>query len=318
MYSGAISIIGNPKGESWTFTSKIFEILKQKGSCYELNEVNFKEFRDGEFKPKITKNIRGKCCFYMQDSNINPSRWMAEIALVNEALVKSSAGEIIDVFPYLKFSRQDRKDESRVSISARVVADVISKYADAVITLDVHNPTIDGFYDIRFDNLYSFRTAVDHIKSKHPEILENLVVMSPDVGGSARANSFANKLGIEDIAIGVKKRKMAGEVDSLKIIGDVEGKNLILVDDIVDSGNTIIKACKVAKKQGAKKVYGYCTHGLFTEGIDKVADNFDLFFVGDTIAQKTHPKIEIISFAPLFAEAIYRITNGESLSALFD
>jgi len=318
MYSGAISIIANPKGGSWKFTSEIFEILRQKGNCYELNEIDFKEFRDGEFKPKINKNIRGKCCFYMQDSNINPSRWLTEVALVNEAIVKSSAGEIIDVFPYLKFSRQDRKDESRVSISARVVADVISKYADAVITLDVHNPSIDGFYDIRFDNLYSFKIAVEHIKSKHPEILENLVVMSPDVGGSARANSFANRLGIEDIAIGAKKRKTAGEIDSLKIIGDVEGKNLILIDDLIDSGNTIIRASKVAKEQGAKKVYGYCTHGLFTEGIDKIANNLDLLFVGDTLTQKPHPKLKVISFVPLFAEAIYRISNGKSLSALFD
>ncbi|MEI7718839.1 MAG: ribose-phosphate diphosphokinase [archaeon] len=317
MHSGKYSIIADPNSPNWNFADKIFKILSEKSSDFEMNKIDIKRFRDGEIKTKIELNIRGKCCFFIHDSSKSPAEWFLELALINQAMAKSSANEIIDVIPYLKFSRQDRKDESRVAINAQVVANLIDKHAGAVLTLDVHNPSIDGFYQKRFDNLYSFKTLIDYLKLKHPEIISNLVVMSPDAGGTERANAFARRLGITEIAIGYKRRKVAGEVDSLRIIGDVKGKNVFLIDDIVDSGNTLIKACQAAKEQGAEKVYAYCTHGLFTEGIDRIAENLDLFFVGDTLAQKSHPKLEIVSFAPLFAEAIYRISKGESLSELF-
>jgi ribose-phosphate pyrophosphokinase len=297
---------------------EIFKYLSKKSPNFELNKITIKKFRDGEIRPKIELNIRGKSCFFIHDCSKAPDAWFLELALINEAIKKSSAKEIIDVLPYLKFSRQDKKDESRVSINAQVVAQLIDSNANGVLTLDVHNPALDGFYKNRFDNLYSFKTVVEHLKSKHPEIFKNLVVMSPDAGGTQRANAFAKFAGIGDIAIGYKLRKTAGEVESIKILGEVKGKNVLLIDDMVDSGNTLIKACKVAKEQGAKKVYGYCTHGLFTEGVEKVVDNFDLFFVGNTLVQKEHPRLEIISFVPLFAEAIYRISQGESLSALYD
>jgi ribose-phosphate pyrophosphokinase len=318
MQNGKFSIIADPEAPNWDFALKIFEYLSKKTDDFELNKVNIKKFRDGEVKPKIELNIRGKCCFLIHDSSKEPCRWFLELALINQALVKSSASEIIDVLPYLKFSRQDRKDESRVSINAKVIADIIDRNANGVLTLDVHNPAIDGFYKKRFDNLYSFKTVIDHLKLNHPEIINNLVVMSPDAGGTERANAFAKKIGAVDIAIGYKQRKTAGEVESLRIIGDVNGKNVIIIDDLVDSGNTLIKACKVARELGARKVYAYCTHGLFTEGVDKVVSNFDLFFIGDTLVQKPHPSLEIISFVPLLAEAIYRISKGDSLSALFN
>jgi ribose-phosphate pyrophosphokinase len=318
MQNGKFSIIADPNSTNWQFAQNVFRELKQKCSDFELNKVSIKEFRDGEIKPKIELNVRGKCCFFIHDSSKNPGKWFLELALINQALKKSSASEIIDVIPYLKFSRQDRKDESRVSINAQVVADMVDRNADGVLTLDVHNPAIDGFYKKRFDNLYSFKTVLDYLKINYPDIFSNLIVMSPDTGGAGRANNFAKKIGITDIAIGYKQRKTAGEVESIKIIGDVNGKNVILIDDLVDSGNTLIKACKVAKEQGAKNVYAYCTHGLFTEGFDKLAEHFDLFFVGDTLLQKQHEKLKIISFVPLFAEAIYRISRGDSLSALFD
>jgi len=318
MHGGKHSIIADPNSPNWTFAYEVFRYLSNKTSDFELNKVYIKRFRDGEIKPKIDLNVRGKCCFFIHDSTKKPSDWFLELSLINQALVKSSASEIIDVLPYLKFSRQDRKDESRVSINAKVIADMIDEYADGVITLEVHNPAVDGFYNKRFDNLFSFNTVLSYLKSKHPYIFSNLVVMSPDAGGAERANAFAKKAGITEIAIGYKQRKMAGEVESLRIIGDVKGKNVMIIDDMIDSGNTLIKAAKVAKEQGAEKIYAYCTHALFTEGIAKVVDNFDLFFIGDTLGNKSHPKMETISFVPLIGEAIYRISKGESLSALFD
>jgi ribose-phosphate pyrophosphokinase len=311
------SIIADENSPNWEFARKIFDYLSNKSAEFELNKLKIRKFRDGEIKAKIALNVRGKKCFFIHDCSKLPAEWFLELAFINQALVKSSASEIIDVIPYLKFSRQDRKDESRVAINARVVADLIDKYADGVLTLDVHNPAIDGFYQKRFDNLYSFNTVVDYLKTNCPEIFENLVVMSPDAGGTERAGAFARKVGISDIAIGYKQRKTAGEVDNIKIIGDVSGKNVIIIDDIVDSGQTLVKASKIAKEMGANKIYAYCTHGLFTEGVEKVVENFDRFFVGDTLNQQKHEKLEIIPFYQLFAEAIYRISTGESLSALF-
>ena len=318
MNNGKFSIIADPASPNWNFALKIYENLSKRSPDFELNKVNIREFRDGEIKPKIELNVRGKCCFFIHDSSKKPANWFLELALINQALVKSSASEIIDILPYLKFSRQDRKDESRVSINAKAVADLIDEDADGILTLDVHNPAIDGFYDVRFDNLRSFKTVIEHFQLNHPDIFSNLIVMSPDTGGTERANAFAKKTQIADIAIGYKLRKVAGEVDSLKILGDVQGKNVLLIDDIVDSGNTLIKASKAVREQGAKKVYAYCTHGLFTEGLEKVVENFDMFFVSDTLVQKSHPKLEVISLVPLFAQAIYRISKGESLSELFD
>lgn len=310
------SIIADPESEGWEFAKKVYELLRIRSEQFELNEVKIKRFRDGEIKPKIEKNVRRKICFFIHDSSKSPKDWFLELCLINQAIKKSSALEVVDVLPYLRFSRQDRKDESRVPISARVIADVIEKYTDGVLTLDVHTPAIDGFYNIRFDNLYSFATVVKHLREKYSGIFENLVIMSPDAGGTERATAFAKMVGISDVAVGYKVRKTAGEVDDLKIMGDVKDKNVLLIDDIVDSGNTLVKAASVARAAGAKKVYAYCTHGLFTKGID-VAKNFDRFFVGDTLKQKNTEGLEVISFVPLFAEAIYRISRGESLSALY-
>ncbi|MDP2924738.1 MAG: ribose-phosphate diphosphokinase [Nanoarchaeota archaeon] len=313
-------IIADPEGYGWEYASKIYEELKIRLCDFELSPVNIKKFKDGEIKPKIEKNIRKRNCYFIHDPNLYPADWFLQLCLVNQALKKSAAQEIINVLPYLKFSRQDRKDESRVPISAKVIADVIELYADRLLTLDFHNPAIDGFYKIPLDNLSSYPVFVKYIKENHKEILNNLVIMSTDAGGAPRAKAFAKKLRITDFAVGYKSREKANEIESFKILGEIDNKNVLIIDDIVDTGGTLIKACEAVRKQGALKIYGYCTHGLFTEGIKKVTDNFDLFFIGDTIKLKEPPgeNVKIISFAPLFAEAISRMCEGESLSELFD
>lgn len=312
-------ILADPNTPGWEFAQKIYEELRMKSDLFELNKVHIKKFRDGEIKPKIELNVRERYCFFIHDSNSSPSEWFLELALVNQALVNSSAYKVINVLPYMKFSRQDRKDESRVPISAKVVADVIGLYANRVLTLDVHNLAIQGFYDTKviFDSLYSFPTVINYLKKHHPEIINDLVIMSTDAGGAQRAKMFAKSLGIKEIAVGYKNREKAGEVDKLKVLGNVSNKNVLVIDDLVDSGGTLIKAAEALRSEGANKIYAYCTHGLFTKGSFEVTTSFDKFFIGDTIKQKPETNAEIISFIPLFAEAIYRISEGESLSELF-
>ncbi|MBS3079036.1 ribose-phosphate diphosphokinase [Candidatus Pacearchaeota archaeon] len=319
MVNHKCSIIADPDSPGWEFAEKIYHELRMKSDLFELNKINIKRFRDNEIKPKIELNVRERYCFFIHNSNSKPSDWFLELALINQALVNSSAYKVINVLPYLKFSRQDRKDESRVPISAKAIADVISLYANRVLTLDVHNLAIQGFYDTKviFDSLYSFPTVINYLKKHHPEIINNLVIMSTDAGGAQRAKMFAKCLGIKDIAVGYKTREKTGEVEDLKILGDVKDKDVLIIDDIVDSGGTLIKAAEALRKEGANKVYVYATHGIFTKGYKEVTDCFDKLFIGDTIKQPEDINAEIISFIPLFAEAIYRISEGESLSELF-
>ncbi len=316
MAGNGYCLIADPESNAWQYAVDIHEKLKERSKRFQLGRIDIKRFRDGEIKPKIGRNVRKKDCFFIHDSSKRPADWFLELALINHTLKNSSANEVVDVLPYIRFMRQDRKDESRVPLSSRVVADSIGNYADRVLTIDMHNPSTQGCYGIPVDNLHSFPTVVAYLKRKQPTLLENMVVMSTDAGGAARATAFAKRIGHEDIAIGVKKRPAAGEVGSVKVIGDVAGRDVFIIDDIIDSGNTLVTAANAARAAGAKKVYVYCTHGLFTEGTEKITKACDAIFVGDTIKQ-TQPGVNAISFVPLFAEAIYRVSSGPSLSALF-
>lgn len=317
MVNHKCSIIANPDGDGWDYAARIYENLSKKDDRFELNKIILKRFRDGEIKPKLEKNIRERKCFFIHDSNLSPAEWFLQLALINQTLANSSAYKIVDVLPYLKFSRQDRTDESRVPISAKVVADVIGLYTDRVLTIDVHNPSIQGFYNIPFNSLYSFPTVASYLRENHPEMLEGLVAMSPDEGGIKRALSFAKFLGLQSMVACYKIRKIQGDVEELQVLGDVKDKKVILVDDMIDSGGTMIKVAQKAREKGAKEVYAYATHGLFTEGSEKVTRQFDKVFIGDTLKQSSGIAAEIIPFSNLMEEAIYRTSNGESLSELF-
>ncbi len=334
------AIIANPEGNAWEFAkeiySKMLEIDKKRKKDsknkrdtlegkIEMIEIKFTKFRDGEFKTKITKNVRRKTCFFVHDSSLPPSDWLIQLTMVNNALKSASASEIIDVLPYLLFSRQDRKDESRVAINARVVADTINLYADGVMTIDLHAPQIQGFYSIPLDNLFSSPSAIDHIFTNYRELLnEDLAIMSPDAGGVPRAKNFMELLNKKykketSLIIGSKQRPREGEVGDYNIIGDANGKTILIIDDILDSGGTLMKAAESLKKVGAKEIYAYVTHGLFTEGFDRLKPYFEKIFVSNTRKIPfSDEKLEIIDITGLLAEAIYRTINGESLSALFE
>jgi ribose-phosphate pyrophosphokinase len=322
-------ILADPKGNAWKFANEVCEILKEKDKQkgkkpkFDMRRVKAERFGDGEPDIELEKNIRRRNCFLIQDSSKAPCDWLVEIALVNETLRNSSCQEITDVLPYLRYSRQDRKDKSRVPISARTAAKIIERDADRVLTLDIHNPTIQGFYNCPVDNLYSFPTAIKYFKENYSDFLKNVVVLSPDAGGAKRAQAFANRIDGKniDIAIGYKKRTAPGEIESLRITGDLREKNVLIIDDILDSGGTLINACEAAKKEGAKSVAAYCTHALFTRGTERICNSLDFVVIGDTITNPNlynNPKIKVVSFVPLFADAIYKINEGESLSELFD
>jgi len=314
------AILADPEGNAWDFASSIYKKLKERSKKFELTEINIKKFGDREFKNKIEKNVRRHICFYIHDSSKNPSEWFTELCLINHTLRNSSAQEIVDVLPYLKFSRQDRKDESRVPISARVVADVIGLYADRVLTIDVHNPAIQGFYNIPFDNLPSFPEAAEYFKKYHKEYLENLVIMAADVGGGGRAKSFARRVGAKDIVIGNKTKNKEGKIIDMQLIGNVGGRNVLIVDDIIDSGGTLCWSYDKLKSRGAKKIAVYAAHGIFSKGIDELVKCFDMLVIGDSIINPEikHEKIERVSFVNLLEKAIYRTVKGESLSELYN
>lgn len=312
-------IIANPEGKVWDFAVSIYNKLNETNQKYHLNEFHVKRFRDGEIKVKIKDNIRRKNCFFIHDSSLSPAEWLMQLIFANEAMKNSSADEIIDVLPYIKFSRQDRKDESRVAINAKAIADVIGLYANRILTLDAHFTQIQGFYRIPLDNLYSSNVLLNYLTIKHKDFLKNLTIMSPDAGGASRAKAFATKLGVKDIVVGYKYRRSEGEVAEFKIIGEVQDKNVLIVDDIVDSGNTLIEAAKKLRAEGAKKVYAYCTHGVFSENArERTSKELDLMIVSDSIYQPKYDKIEVIPLADFFAEAVYRTNEGLSLSELFE
>jgi ribose-phosphate pyrophosphokinase len=305
----------------------IYELMRQEdGARLEMNPLKIIEFPDGEYKPKIDLNVRRSNCFFIHDSNLNPDTWANRLRLVNNALRTSSPHEVINVLPYLKWSRQDRKDESRVPIGAKDVADSLRHDHTRVLTLDVHNDAIQGFYDIPFDSLPPYSTLFGYLEEHHPEDLENLVLLGADEGSVKRFRKEAEKRNFS-FAMVDKFRESNGELGgSLGILGEVSGKTVLIPDDIIASGGTMVRASRVAKEKGATKVIVYGTHALCTNGYDELVSSADLVLVGDSIAQpymltpdfKLPENVEIISFVPLMGEAIYSINNGDSLSELFE
>jgi len=320
-----VVVLADPKGKCYDFAKSVYKCINRPEKDFPINFINLdiQQFRDKEEKIKISDTVRKKTCFFIHDSSKEPNAWFTELVFVNEALKNASAKEIVDVFPYLKFSRQDRKDEARVALNAKVVAKCISLYADRVMTVDVHALQIQGFYDIPFDPLYSFPSVVDYLCDRHRNDLENLVIMSPDTGGAPRAKSFKKKLEnkkiIAELAMGYKERPKPGEIgERYVVLGDVKDKDVLIVDDIIDSGGTLIKAAEELRKRGAKKIWAYATHGLFTEGVGKLTAVFDKVMVSDTIyVEPPYEKLEVISLTNLVGEAIYRNAKGLPLSEMF-
>ena len=282
-----------------------------------LSECAIKTFSDGEISVQIGESVRGKDVFVIQPTCAPANSNLMELLILTDALKRSSANSITAVVPYFGYARQDRKAAPRVPISAKLVANMMQTAGiDRVVTMDLHAGQIQGFFDVPVDNLYGSLIFLDYLKEKN---LKNPIIASPDVGGVARARSFAKKLSL-DLVIVDKRREEANKSEVMNIIGDVAGKDVILIDDMIDTAGTIVKAAGAFKEQGAKSVSAFCTHAVLSgpayERIESGA--LDGLVVTDTIPLKQESdRIKVISVAPLFGEVIRRVYHDESVNSLF-
>ena len=291
-----------------------------------LAEAEIRTFKDGEVFVEIRENVRGEDVFVIQSTSTPANNNLMELLITMDALTRASASRITAVIPYFGYARQDRKAGPRTPISAKLVANLITTAgADRVLTVDLHAGQIQGFFDIPTDNLYAVKVFERRIRELYNNDLSSLMVVSPDVGGVVRARSLSNRLDDRPLAIVDKRREQAGVSEVMNIIGEVEGHDCLIFDDIVDSGGTLCNAAAALLNQGAKSVSAFVTHGVLSNGAaDKVAksDALSRLVVSDTIMAseqvKACPKIETLSVADLLAEAIRRIANEESVSSLFD
>src|SRR5690554_2706799 len=286
-----------------------------------LGKMSVGRFSDGEVMVEINENVRGKDVFVLQPTCAPTNDNLMEIMVMVDALRRASAGRITAAIPYFGYARQDRRPRSaRVAISAKVVADMLSGVGvDRVLTVDLHADQIQGFFDIPVDNIYGSPVLVDDIQGQR---FENLMIVSPDIGGVVRARAVAKSLGV-DLAIIDKRRPKANQSEVMHIIGDVEGRTCILVDDMVDTAGTLCTAAKALKERGASKVLAYCTHPILSgRAIENIENSLlDEIVVTNTIplsaAAQAYPRIRRLDIAPVVAEAVRRISNEESISAMF-
>ena len=287
----------------------------------ELGKANVGRFSDGEVTVEIQQNVRARDVFVVQSTCAPTNENVMELLIMVDALKRASARRITAVIPYFGYARQDRRPRStRVPISAKVVANLLETVGiERVLTMDLHADQIQGFFDIPVDNIYASPVLLADLKSKN---YRDLVVVSPDVGGVVRARALAKQLGC-DLAIIDKRRPTVNVSEVMHVIGEIEGRNCVIMDDMIDTAGTLVKAAEVLKERGAKSVYAYCTHAVFSgAAIERMAKSaLDEVVITNTIplseAAKSCKKIRQLSVAFLFAETIRRITDGESVTSLF-
>ncbi len=283
-----------------------------------LGDALVSRFSDGEVRVKINENVRGKDVFVVQPTCPPANDNLMELLIMIDALRRASAKRITAVMPYYGYARQDRKDQPRVPITAKLVANLLTVAgANRVLTMDLHAGQIQGFFDIPVDNLYAINVFIKFLEKEMK--IPNLTVVSPDVGGIKMARAYAKKLGA-GLAIVDKRRVSPDQTEAMNILGEVKGKNLLIIDDIIATGGSLIEAAVALKKAGAKDIYAMVTHGVLAkDAIDKIEKSeIKMLFISDTIPQNESGKIKVISVAELLAEAIKRIHWEVSISCLFD
>ena len=294
------------------FASKIAKALD-----LELSRAQIKNFSDGEIWVKYDENIRNVDLYIVQSTQ-PPADNLMELLMLIDAAKRASAKRITAVLPYFGYARQDRKDQPRVAITSKLVANLITEAgADRVISMDLHAPQLQGFFDIPFDHLYASNVFWKHFNKLK---LSNLAIASPDVGGTKMARGFAKRFDA-DLVIIDKRRPAPNVAEVMNVIGEPEGKTIILVDDLIDTGGTFANAAKALKSAGAKKIYGACSHAVLSgDAIKKIEDSpLEYLLVTDSIPLKRESeKIHVQSVSKLFAEAIKRTNKGTSISSLFD
>ncbi|TIX49251.1 ribose-phosphate pyrophosphokinase [Alteraurantiacibacter aquimixticola] len=288
-----------------------------------LTDASVRRFADEEIFVEIHENVRGEDVFLVQSTSFPANDNLMELLICIDALKRASANRITAVVPYFGYGRQDRKPGPRTPISAKLVANLITEAgADRVLAVDLHAGQIQGFFDIPTDNLYAAPVMAADIQARYGD--DDLMVVSPDVGGVVRARALAKRLDNAPLAIVDKRRERPGESEVMNIIGDVKGRNCILIDDIIDSGGTLCNAAEALLAQGAKSVAAYITHGVLSGGAVARIDKSCMteLVITDTIlptdAAKESGKIRVLTIAPLVGEAVRRIADESSVSSLFD
>ncbi len=289
-----------------------------------VGRANVRRFADDEIFVEIQENVRGEDIFILQSTSRPANDHMMELLIMVDAFRRSSARRITAVLPYFGYARQDRRAQGRTPISAKLVANLITEAgADRVLTLDLHAGQIQGFFDIPTDNLYAVPVMARDIKAKYKN-LQDVMIVSPDVGGVVRARSLAKRLDDTLLAIVDKRRDRPGESEVMNVIGDVSGKHCFLIDDIIDSGGTLCNAADAIMNQGAKSVTAYITHGVLSgAATDRIANSaLKELVITDSIQPtpdvKATPNIRVISITDLIGEAIARTAHEQSVSSLFD
>jgi len=298
--------------------SATVELAKDISKSYgmDLGNVKLSRFSDGEFQVSFEESIRGQDVFIIQ-STTPPTDNLFELLLMIDAAKRASAHRIIAVMPYFGFARQDRKDKPRVALGAKLVANLLTAAGvDRVMTMDLHADQIQGFFEVPVDHLFASTVFLPHIQSMK---LDNLLIAAPDTGGTKRANAYSKFLNV-DMAICYKQRKVANQVSDMTVIGDVKGKNVILIDDIIDTAGTLTKAAGMMMDKGALSVRAICTHAVLSGPAYERLEESALkeLIVTDTIPlKKKSNKIKVVSVSELFADVIRRVKNFDSISSHF-
>ena len=305
---------------SYLFSTRTSKVLAEKIAQFygqEMGKINFQEFSDGEFEPVLDQSVRGGRVFLI-GSTFPPADNLLELLLMIDASKRASAKSITVVLPYYGLARQDRKDQPRAPIGAKLVANLLTAAgATRIMTMDLHADQIQGFFEIPVDHLYASTIFIDYIKQLN---LEDLTIASPDMGGAKRAKNYASHLGAE-VVIAYKERKKANVVEEMFLIGHVEGRNVILIDDMIDTAGTLCKAADILMANGAKSVRAMATHGVLSGKAYENIENSKLseVIVTDTIPIKTElsSKIKVLSCAELFADVMNMVHKHKSISDKF-
>ena len=295
-----------------------------RGMNVSLVDARVERFNDQEIFVEVFDNVRGEDMYIIQSTSNPANDNLMELLIMTDALKRSSANRITAVIPYFGYARQDRRAKARTPISAKLVANLLTEAGvDRVLTLDLHAAQIQGFFDIPVDNLYAAPIFALDIRHHFKGRMDELMVVSPDVGGVARAREIAQRIDVP-MAIVDKRREKAGEIADMTVIGDVKGKTCIIVDDICDTAGTLVKAAQLLVDHGATEVHAYITHGVLSgPAVERVSNSvMKSLVITDSIDQpdpvKNCPNIRIVPTAPMFAQAIINIWNGTSVSSLFE
>ncbi|MCP3969482.1 MAG: ribose-phosphate pyrophosphokinase [Rhodobacteraceae bacterium] len=296
----------------------------QRGINIGLVDARVERFNDGEIFVEVFENVRGEDMFIIQPTSNPANDNLMELLIMADALRRSSAARITAIIPYFGYARQDRRTKARTPITAKLVANMlVGAGIERVLTMDLHAAQIQGFFDIPVDNLYASPVFALDVEHQFKGQLKDVTIISPDVGGVARARDLAKRIG-SPLAIVDKRREKAGEIAEMKVIGDVKGKTCIIIDDIVDTAGTLCKAAEVIMQNGAKEVHSYITHGVLSgPAIERITNSaMKSLVITDTIeptqAVLDAGNIRIVPTAPVFAQAILNVWNGTSVSSLFE